>query len=159
MASSYSITDSPKHSSHSVKVVYKRSKKCSPSTWFLMVWLDLGINFGLLQELIAFQQSSNSFISCNWAFNKNWITEFKVLSLAGTWSTISYTISSISSNNLPRRTILFLCLFHSLMKTKGPEKACTWKEGPSSSPLPCQGSTSWAKPKSFLGKYRMSYCT
>lgn len=44
----------------------------------LMVWLDLGINFGLLEELKTFQQSSKSFISHSWAFNKNW-TEFKVM--------------------------------------------------------------------------------
>lgn len=45
----------------------------------LMVWLDLEINFGLLEELKTFQQSSKSFISYSWAFNKNWTTEFKVM--------------------------------------------------------------------------------
>ena len=99
--------------------------------------LDLEINFGLLEELKTFQQSSKSFISYSWAYGLQ----------NGPGVQLSQEIS-VSFNNLLSGNILSICLFHKrhyLMKTKEPEQNCIWKEGSPFSPLPCQVNTSWTE--------------
>ena len=67
MASPYSIFTDSLQSPAQYKQFMRDQKKKKKNVFqvhiSLMVWLDLEINFGLLEELKTFQQSSKSFIS------------------------------------------------------------------------------------------------
>lgn len=72
MASTYGIlTDSSQSLAHKSSL-QETKKNVIQVHGSLMVRLHLVINLGLLEELIAFQESFKTCISYNWAFNKNW---------------------------------------------------------------------------------------